>query len=126
VILCGFFCRCKTVQEIAEYALLQQNWFNELLGKSYRSPSYSTLWWFLVRVKPPALKKYLQKWFINLPSNLQDQLLALDGKRLRLANFLGGITHVVELFSAEDRLVLPFEKVADKRVEKSCLPAILA
>jgi len=77
-------------------------------------------------VKPPALKKYLQKWFINLPSNLQDQLLALDGKRLRLANFLGGITHVVELFSAEDRLVLPFEKVADKRVEKSCLPAILA
>lgn len=125
VILCGFFCGCNTVEEIAEYALLQEGWFSELLGQRFKSPSYSTLWWFLVRVEPGALKQYLQKWFIKLPDHLQDQLLALDGKRLRSANFLGGITHVVELFAAEDRLVLAVEKVADKKVEKSCLPAIL-
>ena len=125
MILCGFFCGCNTVEEIAEYALLQQGWFNELLGKRYQAPSYSTLWWFLVKVEPIALKRYLQKWFMKLPDQLQDQLLALDGKRLRSANFLGGITHVVELFAAEDRLVLAVEKVADKKVEKSCLPAIL-
>lgn len=125
VILCGFFCGCNTLEEIAEYALLQQEWFNELLGNRYKAPSYSTLWWFLVKVKPIALKQYLQKWFMKLPDHLQDQLLALDGKRLRSANFLGGITHVVELFAAEDRLVLAVEKVADKKVEKSCLPAIL-
>ena len=125
MILCGFFCGCNTVEEIAEYALLQQGWFHELLGKRYQAPSYSTLWWFLVKVEPIALKRYLQKWFMKLPDQLQDQLLALDGKRLRSANFLGGITHVVELFAAEDRLVLAVEKVADKKVEKSCLPAIL-
>lgn len=125
VILCGFFCGCNTVEEIVEYALLQQGWFNELLGKSYQAPSYTTLWWFLVKVEPIALKRYLQKWFMKLPDQLQDQLLALDGKRLRSATFLGGITHVVELFAAEDRLVLAVEKVADKKVEKSCLSAIL-
>jgi predicted transposase YbfD/YdcC len=125
VILCGFFCGCNTVEEIAEYALLQQEWFNELLGQRYKSPSYSTLWWFLVRAEPGALKQYLQKWFVKLPDHLQGQLLALDGKRLRGANFLDEITHVVELFAANDRLVLAVEKVADKKVEKSCLPAIL-
>lgn len=32
---------------------------------------------------------------------------------------------MVELFAADDRLVLTMEKVPDKTVEKSCLPAIL-
>jgi len=125
VILCGFFCGCNTVDEIAEYALLQQGWFAELLGQRCKSPSYTTLWWFLVRVKPGALKIYLRKWFVKLPDHLQNQLLALDGKRLRSANFLESITHMVELFAGEDRLVLAIEKVPDKTVEKSCLPAIL-
>lgn len=125
VILCGFFCGCNTIEEIAEYALLQRKWFAELLGQSYPAPSYSTLWWFLVRTKPEAIKKYFNKWFIKLPGQLRDQLLALDGKRLKSAKFLGGITHIVELFGMEDRLVLATEKVPDKTVEKSCLVDIL-
>ena len=56
---------------------------------------------------------------------MRDQLLAIDGKRLRGANFLGNITHLVELFAADDRLCLAVEKVTDKRVEKSTLPIIL-
>ena len=125
VILCGFFCGCNTIEEIAEYALLQQTWFKELLGQSHTSPSYSTLWWFLVRTQPGALKQYFNKWFVKLPNQLKNQLLALDGKRLRSASFLGDITHIVELFAAEDRLVLATEKVPDKTVEKSCLSDIL-
>jgi hypothetical protein len=39
----------------------------------------------------------------KIPDSLRDQLLAIDGKRLKGANFLGHITHVVELFAAEDR-----------------------
>lgn len=56
---------------------------------------------------------------------MRDQLLAIDGKRLKGAHFLGQITHVVELFAAEDRLCLAAEKVPDKTVEKSTLPLIL-
>lgn len=126
VILCGFFCGCNTIEEIAEYSALQEDWFNELLEESYKSPSYSTLWWFLVRTDPEAIKQYFQRWFVKLPDQLKGQLLALDGKRLRSANFLDGITHVVELFATDDRLVLAVEKVPDKTVEKSCLNDILA
>lgn len=125
VILCGFFCGCNTVEEIAEYALLQQEWFATLLNTPCKSPSYSTLWWFLVKAKPEVLKQYFRRWFVKLPDQLKDQLLALDGKRLKSANFLGGITHVVELFATSDRLVLAVKQVPDKTVEKSCLKDIL-
>lgn len=51
--------------------------------------------------------------------------MAIDGKRLKGASLLGSITHVVELFVADDRLCLAAEKVPDKTVEKSTLPVIL-
>jgi predicted transposase YbfD/YdcC len=125
VILCGVFCGCNTIEEIAEYAALQRDWFKELTGKSYPAPSCSTLWWFLVRTQPEAIKQYFGKWFIKLPDQLKDQLLALDGKRLKAASRQGDLTHIVELFATDDRCVLAVEKVPCKTVEKSCLPAIL-
>lgn len=125
VVLCGFFCGCNTIEEIAEYADLQEDWFSSLLGESVSAPSHGTLWWFLVKISPDALKSYFQRWFSKIPGSLRDQLLAIDGKRLRGANFLNHITHVVELFATEDRLCLAVEKVPDKTVEKSTLPIIL-
>ena len=125
VILCGFFSGCNTVEEIAEYVYLQEEWFSSLLGEPVSAPSHGSLWWFLVKTSPDALKVYFQRWFSKTPGSLRDQLLAIDGKRLRGANFLDQVTHVVELFAAEDRLCLATEKVPDKTVEKSTLPIIL-
>jgi predicted transposase YbfD/YdcC len=96
-----------------------------MLDKRVSAPSQGTLWWFLVKTPPCALKSYIQKWFSKIPDSLRDQLLAIDGKRLKGASFLGHITHVVELFAADDRLCLAVEKVPDKTVEKSTLPVIL-
>ena len=125
VVLCGFFCGCNTIEEIADYAHLQEEWFSSLLGETVSAPSHGALWWFLVKTPPGALKSYLQKWFSKIPGSLRDQLLAIDGKRLRGANFLDHITHVVELFATDDRLCLALEKIPDKTVEKSTLPIIL-
>lgn len=126
VILCGFFCGCNTIEEIAEYASLQEDWFVSLLEDSFSAPSYGAIWWFLVKTPPEALKQYFQKWFGKIPGSLRDQLLAIDGKRLRGANFMDNITHVVELFAADDRLCLAVEKVPNKTVEKTTLPIILS
>lgn len=125
IVLCGFFCGCNTIEEIAEYVSLQEGWFSSLLGEAIPVPSQGTIWWFLVKTPPIALKSYLQKWFSKIPGSLRDQLLAIDGKRMKGANFLGHITHVVELFAAEDRLCFAVEKVPNKTVEKSVLPIIL-
>lgn len=126
VILSGFFCGCNTIEEIAEYALLQKEWFSFIVGQSVPAPSYGSIWWFLVKTPSEALKSYFKKWFSNIPGSLRDQLLAIDGKRLRGASGKGKITHLVELFAADDRLCLAVEKVPDKTVEKTTLPTILA
>lgn len=125
IVLCGFFCGCNTIEEIAEYAQMQEEWFSSLLGKPVSVPSHGSLWWFLVKTPPSTLKSYLQQWFSKIPSSLQGQLLAIDGKRLRGASFLGNTTHIVELFAADDRLCLTAEKVPSKTVEKNTLPTIL-
>jgi len=125
IVLCGFFCGCNTIEEIADYADLQEDWFSSLLGEKVSAPSKGTFWWFLVKTPPSALKSYIQRWFSKIPGSLKDQLLAIDGKRLKGANFLDHITHIVELFAADDRLCLASEKVLDKTVEKSTLPIIL-
>ena len=97
IILCGFFCGCNTIEEIAEYAYLQEEWLSSLLGTSVSAPSHATLWWFLVKTSPDAFKIYFQQWFSKIPGSLRNQLLAIDGKRLRGANFLNHITHVFVL-----------------------------
>lgn len=125
IALCGFFCGCNTISEIHEYAELQNQLFEELLGRECTTPSYNTFWWFFARTSPAAISEYLQKWFIKLPGQLKGQLLALDGKRLRSASFLGNAVHVVELFAADDRVCLAMEAVEHKKVEKSVLPFLL-
>jgi len=56
VTLCGFFCGCNTIEEIADYAHLQEEWFSSLLGETVSAPSHGALWWFLVKTPPGALK----------------------------------------------------------------------
>ncbi|MDR2540075.1 MAG: transposase family protein [Chlamydiales bacterium] len=96
IILCGFFCGCNTIEEVIEYALLQEEWFSSLFEESMPSPSYGAIWWFLVKTPPETLKDCFQKWFSKILDSLRDQLLTIDGNRLRGANFMGHITHVVE------------------------------
>ncbi len=125
VILSGYLAGCNTISEIAHFAELREAWFESLSGLKTGVPSYNTLWWFLTRVKPNAFKSLITKWFQQLDSCLRGQLLAVDGKRLRGVSDSKHITHIVELFAVEGRLVIAQEKVPDKADERRALPALL-
>lgn len=125
VILCGYLSGCNTISDIAHFAEARNVWLNELLGLKFQAVSYDTIWWFFVRVTPDALKCLISKWLHSLPSNLKDQLLIIDGKRLRGVSDQEHITHLVELFAAENRIVIAQERVPDKACERSALPELL-
>lgn len=125
VILCGYLAGCNTIEDISDYAKLRAAWFTDLTGTAYGTLSYNTLWWFLARVNPEAFKQQLSKWFKRLPVKLKDQLLLIDGKRLRGVSNDEHITHLVELFAAEDRLVIAQSKVPKKAGEAQALPELL-
>lgn len=106
VILCGYLSGCNTIADIAHFAELRNGWLNTLLGVNFGCISYDTIWWFFVRVKPEAFKTLMLDWLKALPSEMKDQLLAIDGKRLRGVSDKEHISHLVEMFAAESRLVI--------------------
>jgi predicted transposase YbfD/YdcC len=125
VILSGYLAGCNTIADIAHFAELRACWFADLTGQKLPAPSYDTFWWFFVRVKPKVFKELIVRWLQGLSQDLKDQLLAIDGKRLRGVSDNEHISHIVELFATEGRLVIAQEKVRDKAGEAQALPALL-
>ncbi len=125
VILCGFLSGCNTIADIAHFVELRGNWLNSLLGLQFNKVSYDTMWWFLVRVKPTAFQHLMSQWLTALPLNLQDQVFAVDGKRLRGVSDDEHITHLVNLFAVGSRLTIAQARVPDKKCERKALPQLL-
>jgi hypothetical protein len=98
VIMSGYLAGCNTIAEIAHFVVLREAWFANLAGPELDAPSYNTLWWFLTRVQPAAFKELIKKWLQQLDQPLRDQLLVIDGKRLRGVSDNEHISHIVELF----------------------------
>lgn len=125
VILCGYLSGCNTIADIAHFAELRGNWLNSLLGLKFNLLSYDTVWWFFVRVKPAAFQHLMSQWLSALPSNLQDQVLSIDGKRLRGVSDNEHITHLVNLFMVGSRLTIAQARVPEKKCERKALPQLL-
>lgn len=125
IVLSGYLAGCNTIADIAHFAELKANWFANLVGLKVAAPSYDTIWWFLARVKPDVFKDLIRKWLQRLPPDLKDQLLVIDGKRLRGISENDHIAHIVELFATEGRLVIAQEKVPKKAGETQALSALL-
>ncbi len=125
VILSGYLAGCNTISDIAHFAEIRAHWFANLIDFKASGPSYDTLWWFLARVSPQAFKELISRWLQDLPRDLKEQLLVIDGKRLRGVSDQEHISHIVELFVAEGCLVIAQEKVPDKAGETKALPALL-
>jgi predicted transposase YbfD/YdcC len=124
-ILSGYLAGCNTIADIVHFVELREAWFANLAGLEIQAPSYNTLWWFLTRVHPTAFKALIAKWFQQLDKELKDQLLVIDGKRLRGISDSEHVSHIVELFAAESRLIIAQEKVPDKASERKALPSLL-
>ena len=125
MLISGYLAGCNTITDIVHYLELKTDWLNAALGTSFPPVSYDTLWWFLARVHPDAMKQLLSDWLQGLQPDLRKQLLAIDGKRLRGVSGNEHMTHLVELFAVERRLVIAQEKVPDKKCERKALHELL-
>jgi predicted transposase YbfD/YdcC len=125
LMLSGYLSGAETVSDLALYAELNIDWINKLTGQNFLAPSYDTFWWLLARLSPTLFKQLLKKWFANMPEQLRNQLLVVDGKRLKGVSSADSLVHLVELFAAEQRLTLAQERVPDKASEPKMIDALL-
>ena len=126
VSLSGFLSGCNTLSDLAAFADQRHDWLVGLIGEVERPASYDTIWYFFARTPPEAFTDLLAKWLESLPNELKREVLALDGKRLRGANFLGEQVHLVELFATGRGLTIAQRKVPEKKGEGSVLEPILS
>ena len=123
--LSGYLAGCDTLQDIAVFMKVKNQWFAELLHTAVKPPSYNVIWTFFACTQPDEFKKILKHWFSLLPEELRSQLLVLDGKRIKGASKGATLTHVVELFASESQITLYQERVPDKKNELAALAPIL-
>lgn len=123
--LSGYLAGCDTIQDIAVFMKIKNQWFAELLQTPVKAPSYNVIWTFFACTAPDEFKRILKQWFSLLPEELRSQLLVLDGKRIKGASTSTDLTHVVELFASESQITLYQERVPDKKNELAALAPIL-
>jgi predicted transposase YbfD/YdcC len=123
--LSGYLAGCDNIQDVAGFMKMKNQWFAELLHTPVKAPSYNVIWTFFVCTKLDEFKRILKQWFSLLPSELREQLLVLDGKRIKGASTGTALTHVVELFASESQITLYQERVPDKKNELAALAPIL-
>jgi predicted transposase YbfD/YdcC len=125
VILSGYLAGCDDIDAVVDFARFRKDWLNDLVGENFSSPSYDTFWWLLVRCQPGTFTEFLRRWLAKLPLDLKNQVLALDGKRLRGASKRGKMVHLVELFASDNKLTVATKSVENKKTEPSIVDDIL-
>jgi predicted transposase YbfD/YdcC len=95
---------------LAEYAVVQEEFFAEFLDMPHGPPSADTFRRVFEALDPQAFQMAFRAWLKPLLGDLQGQTVAIDGKTLRgaLAHSRGrrGPFHLLHVWATEQRLLL--------------------
>jgi len=127
IILSAMLAGANSINQISIFAKAKTRWIKSLIPIE-TIPSYGIFWWILVKIKPEFLRQLLSEWLDNLPNDLKNQILSMDGKCLRgtqSSATLNPTLHLVSLFVADAGIILAQQPVEDKSNEITAIPKIL-
>lgn len=96
--------------------------FQRLLGIE-QPPGYLVFWWLLVRLDPQKLQETFLHWMKELPAEVKERTIAIDGKRLNGAS--KQIVHLVPAWETGRGLLLGQMKTENKSNEITAIPRLL-
>jgi len=94
MILAAVIAGANAITQIHQYVHVKIDMFRRLLGIE-QPPGYLVFWWLLVRLDPNKLQETFLHWMKELPAEVKERIIAIDGKRLN-----GASKQVVHLVSA--------------------------
>ena len=127
IILSAVLAGANSINKIALFSQAKASWIMSLIPIE-KTPSYGVFWWALVRTKSNFMRELLEAWLVELPDKLQDQILAIDGKRLRGTqsdDVLKPFLHLVSLFAVDTGIVIKQQPVKTKSNEITAIPVLL-
>jgi len=84
---------------------------------------YLVFWWLLVRLDPQKLQESFLRWIRQIPTDVKERIIAVDGKRLNGAS--KQLVHLVSAWEAGRGLLLGQVKTAEKSNEITAIPELL-
>jgi len=129
-IVCSMICGANDIEAIVNYIDSKMEWLRGKLGM-VSSPSYSTIWWLLVLMKPEELNKAFMGFVEEARRALCPDLttlesIAIDGKTSR-GTARDGLKalHTVSAWSSTLQLLLGQVKTEEKSNEITAIPKLM-
>lgn len=82
IILSAMLAGANSIYQIAIFAKAKAKWIKNIIDLD-TVPTYGVFWWIFVRIPPNLLRELLNGWLQDLPNELREQVLAIDGKCLQ-------------------------------------------
>lgn len=122
IILAATLAGCTAITHIYEYSKAKRELFRRLLGIEHE-PSYSLFWWILTRTNHEELNQAFARWIRVAAGELENKIIAIDGKRLRGAKNIP--IHYVSAYECTHGFLLGQVKTEEKSNEITAIPELL-
>lgn len=122
MILTAVIAGANAIVQIHQYVRMKIGLFQRLLGIN-QPPGYLVFWWLLIRLDPQKLQETFLHWMKELPAEVKERIIAIDGKRLNGAS--KQIVHLVSAWETGRGLLLGQIKTENKSNEITAIPKLL-
>ena len=122
MILAAVIAGANAITQIHQYICVKIDMFRRLLGIE-KPPGYLVLWWLLVRLDSQKLQEAFLYWMKELPAEIKERIIAVDGKRLNGAS--KQVVHLVSAWETGRGLLLGQVRTGQKSNEITAIPKLL-
>jgi len=126
IAVCSMLCGAESFAEMELFGRCQFHWLKTWLALPHGIPSHDTFNRVFGLIDPSAFRDCFIAWTQSLRQTVANEIIAIDGKTLRRSKARGhGPLHLVNVWAAQNRLILGQWKVDEKSNEITALPALL-
>jgi predicted transposase YbfD/YdcC len=123
--LCAILSGAEGWVDVEAFGKLRQEWLSQFLTLPHGIPSHDTIGRLFSLIKPSQFQKCFLNWARKI-SDLDEDLISLDGKALRGSNNFGDSpVTIVSAWSAKNKIVIGQVKTDQKSNEITALPELI-
>ena len=127
VSIVAVICGAETWKQMEEFAKSKEGFLKTILELPNGLPSDDTINRLFSAIDTKQFEECFAYWVTSLPEEMKQQVIAIDGKTMRGAKWLGenSLVHIVGAWASEHNLVAAQVKVSDKSNEITAIPELL-